>query len=804
MGASNSPRAYRKSISRKIILIWITVVSIIITLSPASARSVHHAKTSIQQVNDDKSSGQFITEVSGESPSSPKKKVDQQDSEGIRRFDAVVVNEQEDNKRKTAEDDTPVKTVVKGIIVKDEPSIDDDVVIEQEAIPVEPVGSVKVHNKRSVVLESEKLKRNDEISDDSVKTREVPVLIPVGSSHAKSHTSKHPSNALPLLPKTSSLSVKEEPEIGAGANSEQDSIKKIVRNDGLAEVIKQHQEVLEHSEIKLEKHNVKSVKEKLDDAEEQQVSKVRRSLKVPKSSPLGKEGAVGAGAGVTAGQESVKKIVVQEHGLGDAAVVKHKQEGLEDPTIKLEHHKVKSVKVKVEGDENEKEVPKVSRSLKRLLPKSLSSSGKEEEEAASGVGVKEDLQSMKKIVIQDHGSSQQGSDRYIKLDHQKVQFRKDHVKGNEDQKPNVASRSLKPGLVKLDSDLPNLPKDKESAVKPLDTKLPEVSATGEEQKVILKPLKNEDSIDDDPAASIIPSNVNLDDLKSAAMTLQMEIKKNSTLLQWLRESGMEILPGIPKFTEDQALKALSMIESAKKSPMEDLVPESYLDKMDTSLLSENQLKIVRCAEALVVKEQRASFSENMFECIRGLNILNCMRIFVWPIIADNMPESLNFSLPTLPIEVNISDLLPTRKNRTPDDEKIPGKTRSSVEGGERLQGRLITPEIVVSNILKDALNENRLSEQAAPSKFFDPPNETLAKLLTPGQLEILKMAEKFIPETGRMEFSNKMYSCVRRFEYFSCIKYFAWPMIKENYESLVEFPDYQISWYVIITVDIFF
>ncbi|XP_046143536.1 uncharacterized protein LOC123988274 [Osmia bicornis bicornis] len=109
--------------------------------------------------------------------------------------------------------------------------------------------------------------------------------------------------------------------------------------------------------------------------------------------------------------------------------------------------------------------------------------------------------------------------------------------------------------------------------------------------------------------------------------------------------------------------------------------------------------------------------------------------------------------------------------------------------------RLITPDAVVYNILQDAL-ESYPSDQTLVS-YIDPKNETLKKLLTSNQLSILQMAEKFLPETLRREYSDRMFSCVRRFEYFSCVKYFAWPLIKQYFPALPAFPDYQ-SWYPII------
>ncbi|XP_076645865.1 uncharacterized protein LOC143355145 [Halictus rubicundus] len=108
------------------------------------------------------------------------------------------------------------------------------------------------------------------------------------------------------------------------------------------------------------------------------------------------------------------------------------------------------------------------------------------------------------------------------------------------------------------------------------------------------------------------------------------------------------------------------------------------------------------------------------------------------------------------------------------------------------QIRLIAPESVVYNILQDAL-ESYPADQTLVS-YVDPKNETLKELLTTNQLDILLMGEKLLPQTLRQEYSDRMFSCLRRFEYFSCVKYFAWPMIKQYFPALPAFPDYQ-SWY---------
>ncbi|XP_028981871.1 uncharacterized protein LOC107036999 [Diachasma alloeum] len=261
--------------------------------------------------------------------------------------------------------------------------------------------------------------------------------------------------------------------------------------------------------------------------------------------------------------------------------------------------------------------------------------------------------------------------------------------------------------------------------------------------------------------------------KQQAMELQGQLK-NRTFFQYLKEQASEVLPDIPRFTEIQLLKALKTISSRKSSGSED----SYIRNLNTSGLNDKQLEIIECAEGLVAEKQRQSFSENIIDCVRGLDILNCMRIFIWPIIAENVPERIMQSFPTLPIEVSLSDFLPNRQ----------GEHSKIIRGVH--QQRLLMPETVVANILKDALAAGPHDENI-PTQI-DP--ENFAKLLTPGQLDILKMAEKFLPESVRQEYSSKMHSCVRRFEYFSCVKYFTWPIVKQYYPALPEFPDYQ-TWY---------
>jgi hypothetical protein len=109
----------------------------------------------------------------------------------------------------------------------------------------------------------------------------------------------------------------------------------------------------------------------------------------------------------------------------------------------------------------------------------------------------------------------------------------------------------------------------------------------------------------------------------------------------------------------------------------------------------------------------------------------------------------------------------------------------------------LTPEYIVFTILQGAL-ESKATYDLAPT-YIDPQNKTLRTLLTAEQLQILQMAEKLLPAERRREYSDRMFSCVRRFEYFSCVKYFAWPMVKQHHPALPAFPDYP-SWYPSLTL----
>ncbi|XP_071870542.1 uncharacterized protein [Bombus fervidus] len=133
-----------------------------------------------------------------------------------------------------------------------------------------------------------------------------------------------------------------------------------------------------------------------------------------------------------------------------------------------------------------------------------------------------------------------------------------------------------------------------------------------------------------------------------------------------------------------------------------------------------------------------------------------------------------------------------------NEEKVRNANKGNKQKSGRVEDlhrvRLLTPDVAVYNILQDAL-ESYPNDETLVS-YIDPKNDTLKELLTFDQLTILQMAEKFLPQALRREYSDKMFSCVRRFEYFSCVKYFAWPLVKQYFPALPAFPDYQ-CWYPI-------
>ncbi|KAI4495833.1 hypothetical protein M0802_008239 [Mischocyttarus mexicanus] len=271
----------------------------------------------------------------------------------------------------------------------------------------------------------------------------------------------------------------------------------------------------------------------------------------------------------------------------------------------------------------------------------------------------------------------------------------------------------------------------------------------------------------------------LEILKDQAMLLQEQIKDH-IFLKYLKEHKINILP---ELSEAQLLELLRDIASKKKSTS---VKQSYANIFNVTDLTETQENIITCAVQLVEVEQRQSFVSNMFDCIRGFSVLNCLRIFVFPILIDNIPLLSNEDfVSNLPLHLNFFDLY------------IASQVNADKYSSNFHQKRYLTPESVVLSILKQAL-ETRIDIDKLPY-FIDSKNETFQKLLTPGQLEILQLGEKLLPFDLRREYTDKMFSCVRRFEYLSCLRYFAWPMMRQYFPALPLFPDYQ-TWYPSITI----
>ncbi|XP_031781367.1 uncharacterized protein LOC100679351 [Nasonia vitripennis] len=262
-------------------------------------------------------------------------------------------------------------------------------------------------------------------------------------------------------------------------------------------------------------------------------------------------------------------------------------------------------------------------------------------------------------------------------------------------------------------------------------------------------------------------------LKDQALELQAKIR-NTTFVQNLKEQVSEVLPDIPKFTENQFLEMLNTIITKKNiQKSNDFNADAFKD----TGLNENQIEVIKCAQQLLAQKERQSFFDNMSECIRGLNVINCMRIFIYPIIVENMPEAVTQVFPNFPIVINVADIFQGNRDKPKSARQVPvmGFLTNSID-----------PEATILNILMEGLSKNPPNENL-PS-FIDAKNETFSKLLTCNRMKLLQMTEKFLPENTRDSYSDEMLSCVRRFEYFSCVKYFSWPVIKQYYAALPEFP----------------
>lgn len=289
-----------------------------------------------------------------------------------------------------------------------------------------------------------------------------------------------------------------------------------------------------------------------------------------------------------------------------------------------------------------------------------------------------------------------------------------------------------------------------------------------QEKVIANEQKILDLKEDDSNRQVLL--MRLESLKNQALEIQRKIF-NVTFLKNLEKAG--ILPDFPNVTENQFYGLLKTIIS-KKEVQE--TSDLGIEPLKNTDLSDNQIEIIKCAQQLVAPEKRQSFSENISECIRGLSVLNCMRIFIFPIIVENTPEAFTQALPSFPIEINVADLWSGNK-RPKSAKQVPlfGFVTSRKD-----------PDTVIASILMDALTKIPYNDNSF--SFIAAKNETLSKLLTCSKVQVLQMTEKFLPENIRQGYSDQMLSCVRRFEFFSCIKFFSWPEIKKYYPSLPQFP----------------
>lgn len=263
----------------------------------------------------------------------------------------------------------------------------------------------------------------------------------------------------------------------------------------------------------------------------------------------------------------------------------------------------------------------------------------------------------------------------------------------------------------------------------------------------------------------------LESLKNQALAIQKKIS-DYEFLQNLKKS--EILPEFPKITENQFFDLLKIIMNKKGTPLE--TGEIDIKPFESLNLDKKQIEMIKFAGQLIEPKERPSFSENLFMCISKLDLLNCMRIFIYPMIVDNLPEAFTQQLPTLPIEINVADLWPGKRPKSGKQVPIFSLYMSPQD-----------PDTIISNILLDGLSKMPSNEKTFLS-YIAARNETLSKLLSCSKMNLLITTEKFLPENMRLGYSDQMISCVRRFEYFSCLKFFSWPEMKKYYSNLPEFP----------------
>ena len=157
----------------------------------------------------------------------------------------------------------------------------------------------------------------------------------------------------------------------------------------------------------------------------------------------------------------------------------------------------------------------------------------------------------------------------------------------------------------------------------------------------------------DPIKERDDSYARLQLFKNQAINLQEKLR-DAGFLEKFKEQKSAIFPNFPKLTENQVLNTLKSIVASKNLQDSN---DIQFDAAQFKGLNDKQIQIVQCAQKLTPASERQSFTDNLVECIRGLNAVNCLQIFIYPIIAQYAPDSVVQNLPKFPIEVNVGDLI---------------------------------------------------------------------------------------------------------------------------------------------------
>lgn len=110
----------------------------------------------------------------------------------------------------------------------------------------------------------------------------------------------------------------------------------------------------------------------------------------------------------------------------------------------------------------------------------------------------------------------------------------------------------------------------------------------------------------------------------------------------------EKLPAL-NLTESELLRVLVHVMKNKDNSSTDLKndnKEYYVDRIEPNLrnnLTADQYEILKIVEQLNPSTSKAGFMSRVVQCIRSLSFLRCAGIFIWPMVANNLPQ-----LPSLP------------------------------------------------------------------------------------------------------------------------------------------------------------